>query len=241
MKSLIIGAGEVGKGLHKVIGGQIMDRPPCDLKKGMRCGICRPCWNSFESFDIIHICFPYSKRFVSTVRKYQSKYKPKYTVIHSTVPVGTSIKLNAIHSPIRGVHPYLAKGIRTFVKYFGGPNAKKVARYYKKYFPVKAVNDSDTVEALKLWDTTMYGAMILLNKEIYKWCRDNGVDFDLVYTHATKSYNDGYRLLGRPEVVRPYLKHKAGKIGGHCVFQNTKLFKSKTCKRIQAYQKPYAI
>ena len=99
MKSLIIGAGEVGKGLHKVIGGKIMDKEPV---KG--------------EFDIIHICFPYSKNFSLEVTKYQLMFKPKFTVIHSTVPIGTSKKLKAIHSPIRGVHPYLAKGIKTFVR-----------------------------------------------------------------------------------------------------------------------------
>lgn len=223
MKSLIIGAGEVGKGLHKVIGGKIMDR---EMVKGQ--------------FDIIHICFPYSKDFALQVTKYQLQYKPKFTVIHSTVPVGTSKKLGAIHSPIRGVHPNLAKGIKTFVKYVGGTGAEMVAKIFKdKGMKVRVVADSNTTEALKLWDTTQYGAMILLNKEIYKWCEDNKVDFNIVYTEANQTYNEGYVKLGRPEVVRPWLKYMEGKINGHCVWNNTLLFNGETPKRIRKYQSKF--
>ena len=223
MKSLIIGAGEVGKGLHKVIGGKIMDKEPV---KG--------------EFDIIHICFPYSKNFSLEVTKYQLMFKPKFTVIHSTVPIGTSKKLKAIHSPIRGVHPYLAKGIKTFVKYVGGTGAEIIGKFFKdKGMKVRIVADSDTTEALKLWDTTQYGAMILLNKEIFNWCKENKVDFDIIYTEANKTYNEGYVKLGRPEVVRPHLKYTDGKIGGHCVYQNTLLFNGETPKRIRKYQSKF--
>ena len=223
MKSLIIGAGEVGKGLHKVIGGKIMDK---EVIKG--------------KFDIIHICFPYSKNFSLEVTKYQLMFKPKFTVIHSTVPIGTSKKLKAIHSPIRGVHPYLAKGIKTFVKYIGGTGAEIIGKFFKdKGMKVRIVADSDTTEALKLWDTTQYGAMILLNKEIFNWCKENKVDFDIIYTEANKTYNEGYVKLGRPEVVRPHLKYTDGKIGGHCVYQNTLLFNGETPKRIRKYQSKF--
>lgn len=223
LNSLIIGAGEVGKGLHKVIGGKIMDK---EVIKG--------------KFDIIHICFPYSKNFSLEVTKYQLMFKPKFTVIHSTVPVGTSKKLGAIHSPIRGVHPFMAKGIKTFVKYIGGTGAEIIGKIFKdKGLKVRIVKDSDTTEALKLWDTSIYGRLILLNKEIYEWCEKHKVDFNIVYTEASKSYNEGYVKLGRPEVVRPWLKHMEGKLGGHCIYENSLLFNSETAKMIRKYQKKY--
>lgn len=225
MNSIIIGAGEVGKGLQQVIGGDIMDKVV----------------DTTKSYDIIHICFPYSDKFKDFVKQYKKVFKAKYVVIHSTVPVGTSKSLKAIHSPIRGVHPYLDKGIRTFVKYFGGKDAGKIAKIYSNCFPVKVVKDSDTTEAIKLWDTTQYGAMILLNKEIHDWCIKHKVDFDIVYTDANETYNDGYEKLGREEVVRPYLKYMDGKIGGHCVANNVELFESETCTKIKNYQKKYAV
>lgn len=221
LDSLIIGAGEVGNGLHKVIGGDIMDNV----------------LNTINTYDIIHICFPYGKKFEKYVKEYQKIFNPKYTVIHSTVPMGTSKRLNACHSPIRGVHPFMDKGIKTFVKFVGGKNAEQVGQFFKsKGLKVRILKDSNTTEALKLWDTTQYGAMILLNKEIYKWCKENKVDFDIIYTEGNTTYNEGYKKLGRPEVVRPHLKYTEGKIGGHCVYQNTKLFKSETTKRICNFQ-----
>jgi len=204
MKSLIIGAGEVGKGLHKVIGGKIMDR---EMVKGQ--------------FDIIHICFPYSKDFTLQVTKYQLQYKPKLTVIHSTVPVGTSKKLGAIHSPIRGVHPNLAKGIKTFVKYVGGVGAEMVAKIFKdKGMKVRVVKDSNTTEALKLLDTFQYGVQIWLNKFIYNVCKKHDLDFDIIYKDGNKTYNEGYTELGREEVVRPYLNYYDEPLKGHCILEN---------------------
>ena len=224
--SLIIGAGEVGKGLQKIL----------------KCAIINKGEEKNRTFKIIHICIPWSENFIKYVNQYKDKYKPKYTVIHSTVPVGTSNKLNAIHSPIRGVHPHLDKGIKTFVKYFGGHNACDVAKEFKKLGVKTYVtpNSRDT-EALKLWDTTQYGAMILLNKEIKNWCDENDVDFSVVYTHANETYNKGYAKLGRKEVIRPVLKYTEGKIGGHCVGNNVHLFRSKTAEEIKKYQKKYAV
>lgn len=224
LDSLIIGAGEVGKGLHKVIGGDIMDSV----------------LNTIKTYEIIHICFPYGKKFEKYVREYQKIFKPKYIVIHSTVPMGTSKRLNACHSPIRGVHPFMAKGIKTFVKYVGGTGAEIIGKFFKdKGLKVRIVKDSDTTEALKLWDTSIYGRLILLNKEIYEWCEKHKVDFNIVYTEASKSYNEGYVKLGRPEVVRPWLKHMKGKLGGHCIYENSLLFNSETARMIRKYQKKY--
>jgi UDP-N-acetyl-D-mannosaminuronate dehydrogenase len=132
--------------------------------------------------------------------------------------------LGIVHSPIRGVHPNLAKGIKTFVKYFGGKDAKKAASIFSRLgIKTKVFKEAKTTEALKLWDTTQYGRLIMLEKEIHEWCKENKVDFKAVYTEANKDYNEGYTKLGRPEVVRPYLKHVEGPIGGHCVTPNAKL------------------
>lgn len=210
-KSLIIGYGEVGKGLHKVLGDVFIYDLRLEKPKG--------------DFDVLHIAFPYSQYFIRDVKKYQKEFKAKLTIIHSSVPVGTSRACNAVHSPIRGVHPFLDKGIRTFVKYFGGKNADKAALLFKDICPTQCVKRSEDTEALKLLDTTQYGWLIVLEKLIYQWCKDNKIDFDTVYTHANRSYNEGYVKLGRNEVVRPYLKHMKGKIGGHCVVQNAQILK----------------
>jgi hypothetical protein len=213
MVHLIVGYGEVGKALHKVLGKALwVDRNGGTWKK--------------QKVDVIHICIPWSKSFVNDVYFYKL-YAP-FIIVHSTVPVGVCDMLEVTHSPIRGIHPNLEKGIRTFVKYFGGKNAQWGAEIFKKLgIKTKVFREAKTTEALKLWDTTQYGRLIMLEKEIHTWCVKNKVDFDAVYTQANKDYNEGYIKLGRPEVVRPYLKHMEGPIGGHCVRPNAKLLKVK--------------
>jgi len=199
MRSIIIGKGEVGTALSKVLGKD-------DLEP-----------------EIIHICFPYSDDFISEVQRYQKLYKPRYTVIHSTVPVGTTTRCKAYHSPIRGVHPHLEEGIRTFVKYLAPKNEELKEYFEKAGIKIKLIDKPENTEALKLWSTTQYGRLIELEKEIHKYCKDNNLDFDIVYTGANRTYNKGYEKLGMEHVRRPILKHVEGKIGGHCILQNYKL------------------
>lgn len=204
---LVIGLGEVGSAVQKVL-----ECPGID--KG----------DTIPKADIIHVCIPYSDKFVDIVKDYQEKTGAKLTVIHSTVAVGTSDKLGAVHSMIRGVHPNLEQGIRTFVKFFGGEKAKEASQLFlEKGVKVKIVKDARTAEATKLWSTEQYRRAILLNKEIYKWCQDNDVDFNDVYTEANKTYNAGYTELGRTEVMKPVLKYMEGPILGHCVEPNHKI------------------
>ncbi len=211
LKHLVVGYGEVGKAIHKIIGGQYTS-------------LTKSTWDC-QKVDVVHICIPYSPTFNYDVKFYTDF--ADLTIVHSTVPVGTCDKLGVVHSPIRGEHPHLEEGIRTFVKYFGGKNAEKAARIFSVGITTKVYKEAKTTEAIKLWDTTQYGKLIMLEKQIYEWCQKNKVDFKAVYRDANKDYNEGYLLLGRPEVVRPYLKHIEGPIGGHCVLPNAKLLKVK--------------
>ena len=211
-KHLILGYGEVGQAIYKIVKGSYIIDFNVD---NYRC----------EPVDFIHICIPYTKDFNEIVEQYKEL---GLVICHSTVPIGTCDKLGIVHSPIRGVHPHLEKGIRIFPKYFGGKRAKEAAKMFKELgLKVKVFKDAKTTEALKLWDTTQYGRLIMLEKEIYIWCKKNKIDFDAIYTQANKDYNEGYIKLGRPEVVRPYLKHIEGKIGGHCILPNAKLLEVK--------------
>jgi hypothetical protein len=219
LKHLIVGInGEVGTGLLKVL-----------CKKTNVWGIDKKEFPPYpDSFDLMHICIPYYKanHFEYCVKEYQKRFKPKLTIVHSTVPLGTCDKLKVIHSPIRGVHPSLDKGIKTFVKYFGGKDAMKAALMFKKYgCLVLSTSKTRDTEALKILDTTYYGWNIIFMKEVYRYCKKNKLNFELVYRHANWSYNMGYRKLGRGEVVRPYLIYIKGPIGGHCVGNNLELIK----------------
>lgn len=210
MKQIVIGLGEVGSAIKKILEcdgyDSLTGTLPMDGKE----------------YDVVHICFPYKNEgFLSQVELYRKVFNPSLVIIHSTVPIGTCDLLDAVHSPVRGIHPHLEEGIRTFVKFFGGRQASTAAGIFRAH-GIKTVTtlEARETEALKLWDTTIYGWNILLQKAIKAYCDENGLDFDLVYKLANKTYNEGYAELGRPEFTKYVLKDFPGPIGGHCVQEN---------------------
>ncbi len=217
---VVIGYGEVGQALKEVLA--------CDCHDPYKHMVAPK-----KQYDVIHIAIPYTPTFIRHVKSYQKLFKPTLTIIHSSVPVGTSRKLGAVHSPVRGVHPHIAKGIKTFVKFFGGKDAKQAAKLFKnRGINVYVTLLSETTEALKLWDTTQYGVLIALEKEINAYCKTFGLDADVVYRLSNQTYNEGYIKLGRHEVLRPYLKHVDGPIGGHCIIPNARLLHSPSAKSL---------
>ena len=219
-KQIVIGLGEIGKAIKTILSCDGID------KENNKSGI----------YDVMHVCFPYSDNFIEQVKKYQEIFKPNLTIIHSTVPVGTSKKIGAIHSPVRGKHPDLVGGIMNFVKYFGGEKSEEAAKIFSKLgIIVSSGHTSDTTEALKLWDTAQFGFNIVLEKEIKKFCDKYGLDFDIVYRDANRTYNEGYEKLGNPEFKKYILKHVDGKIGGHCVISNLDLLDSDISDFIKRY------
>ncbi len=221
--NLVIGLGQIGSAIQNILGADGHD-------------IYKYAPRPKEQYDVLHICIPYTPAFESSVDVYRHTFNPKLIIIHSTVPVGTSNKLNAVHSPCRGIHPNLEEGIRTFTKFFGGKDAQIASEIFSKLgIPVQVTEDSDTTEALKLWDTTIYGWNIILQKEIKNYCDENKLDFNLIYTEANRTYNEGYEKLGHPEYKKYILKNYPGKIGGHCVIQNLPLLKGLVPETIQKY------
>jgi len=214
MDNLVIGNGEVGSAIAEVLGCKAIDLG-----------------GDVPQADIIHICFPYTLTFPVAVKQYQEHAKAKYTVIHSTVPVGTSSKLNATHSPVRGKHPDLAKSIRTFVKFFGGPDSEHISELFhidsNDQVTTVATDKSDSTEAMKLWSTEQYRIQILEMQGIWHFCQEHNIDFNIVYTKANETYNEGYAKMDLPQFKRSVLEYMGDEIGGHCVEANHKLLYDK--------------
>lgn len=217
--NVVIGKGEIGSSIsylfeYTSFEYDILDGP---LEKGKYPEECK----------ILNICFPYNKDFVKQVKQYQKKFNPEYTVIHSTVPVGTSRKCNAIHSPVVGIHPHLTESIKTFKKFFSGPNASEVADIFKRQGVHPYVTDKqETTELMKILCTTNYALNIEYTKEAKLLCDKYGVPFEM-FTIWNNNYNDGYDKLGYPEYHRYNLVPLMKKQGGHCTLNNLKLLKSK--------------
>ncbi len=200
--------------------------------------------------EILHICIPWSEKFVPIVKKEIRMIKPKLSIIHSTVMPGTTEEIAAsfggmvVHSPIRGKHPHLFQGIKTFVKYIGADNEKagKMAKKHLESLGIKTkvFYPSVTTEIGKLLDTTYYGLCIAWHGEMKKLCDKFGVDFEEAVTDFTQTYNRGYTKLDIKNVIRPVLYPPANGIGGHCIIPNAKLlkklFNSEAIDLIMKYQ-----
>lgn len=134
----------------------------------------------------------------------------------------------------------MAEGIRTFTKFFGGERAEEAADIFRK-LGIKCTTTprAQDTEALKLWDTTYYGWNIVFEKAVKEYCDDHGLDFDIVYTQANRSYNRGYSTLGMMNVQRPVLEHRPGPIGGHCVIPNAEILGGDIADTILAFDAEY--
>ena len=200
--------------------------------------------------EILHVCIPYNKNFLEIVKREIKEINPKLVIIHSTVAPGTTKKLSdifggiVVHSPMRGTHPNLFKGMKTFVKYIGADN-KKAGLMAQKHInslgiKTKLFFPSTTTELGKILDTTYYGVCIAWHKEMKKICNKFDVDFEHAVTDFNKTYNEGYTKLGKKNVIRPVLFVDDKPIGGHCVVLNAKIlnkyYKSKGIDLILGYK-----
>jgi UDP-N-acetyl-D-mannosaminuronate dehydrogenase len=233
---LIMGYGEVGKG----IGGLYEDNNDYNVFVYDIKNVVTPDYfdayteiREEDTIDILHICIPYIQNFAEESIKLMLKFKPKLTIINSTVPIGMTrdiyktADMPIAHSPVMGKRPNLTEGIKTFTKIIGSPLrefASSAAEHFNELGVTTIVyKQSEDSEAAKLFDTTYYGWNIFYMKYLHKFCEEHKLDFDSIYTETNKIYNEGYTKLGNPEYVRPVLKHMPGSVGGHCIKPNYKI------------------
>ena len=220
---LVIGYGEIGKAI-----AAIEQKARNDVK------VLDPSQRKYalmvKKVDRIHVCIPYSDRFVEQVQGFIDKYEFMLMVVHSTIPVGTMSKLSCkcflVHSPVIGVHPNLMKGMIVFKKFIGGPESACMAasRMFKSiWIDTDYLGSYETTELAKLLSTSYYGWNIAFATEAKRLCDEHDLDFDRVYTRWNQEYNRGYTELEMPQVVRPVLKPSEGGLGGHCVYENAQL------------------
>jgi UDP-2-acetamido-3-amino-2,3-dideoxy-glucuronate N-acetyltransferase len=160
------------------------------------------------------------------------------TIIHSTVPIGTTIQIpNAVHSPILGRHDNMEKSLVSFTKWIGGEKANEARDYLEGAgIPCRCVATSDETEALKLLCLAKYGMSIAFAQ----YCDD-------IAKHLGFNYQDildwdiNYNAEVSPDKQRPLIFNPDGDIGGHCVCMGTKLldsqFPNPILKEILMYDK----
>ncbi len=170
--------------------------------------------------EVLNIAIPYSDKFIDIVKDYQDIFNPDMTIIHSTVPIGTTDKItDAVHSPVMGKHDNMKASILKFRKWVGGRKAYE-AMQYLGYAGIQCVcvPTAKEPEALKLICLAKYGMSIAFAQYAKDICKDLGFGYaDLIQWDI--NYNSGVNWM----LKRPILHPPAGKIGGHCVIPNTKI------------------
>ena len=219
---LVVGLGEVGRAIAELVGSQ---------KEKFK--IYRKDFEPLlvnEKIDVMHICLPFTEKFVDDVVKYINLYRPALTIINSTVRPKTTQKIfnitkaPIVHSPVRGSHPQLKEGILRFVKFIGPVDieAGKIAKQHFEELGVKAEIMSSPVETEvgKLLCTSYYGVNIAFHQEMDRICDCYGADFK----QAVTLFNETCTMDKDHKVPRPIMY--PGFIGGHCVIPNIYLLKT---------------
>jgi UDP-N-acetyl-D-mannosaminuronate dehydrogenase len=227
---LIVGLGEIGHTLFALLNEakESFDVYGLDLDQTKMHKLGQSKKNIPAQIDTMHICLPCSNQqnFADITVGYIEEFKPKLTIIDSTVPPGTTMKVAekckclVAHSPSRGVHKnaeHMKWEMKRWTKYVGGANAQaaQAARVHfeKIGLKVKVLKSSTETELAKLFETTYRAWMIACFQEMHRISKAFGADFDetvdfLEDTHLVRS--------DRP-VMFP------GVIGGHCLIPNTEL------------------
>lgn len=217
MKVLIIGKGEVGSAIYEIIKNfhevHIRDIEGYQL----------------DEVEILHICYPDFVNFVDITRGYIKQYKPRVTIINSSVRIGTTelVGGDVAYVPVRGRHPNLSKEIPIY-KQFVGANDDEVVNFVSQYYEscgmsVYRVYNSKSVELIKVLSNVHMGLEIAWRQEVDRVFSDFNVSSS-VYESWEDDYNRGYRILGQDQLMRPRMK--SDPIGGHCILECTKILKS---------------
>jgi len=208
MADLVLGSeGQIGKPLLELLGNRNIKIEGYDKIKPI---------SLQNHYDMIHVAIPFTDSFIEEVSPYRKL--TDNLVIHSTVKPGTSEKLGAMYSPIRGVHHNMYWHIDHFQKYYSNHDRNNE---FEKRFPNNLrVQDSTSLEFTKiLVDTTYLGLLVWYRKYVDRICPTLHWDF-------ASEINTRYGN-------RPIMYNTEQTIGGHCVVPNMSLIDDPGMKLLQ--------
>lgn len=211
---LVVGLGEVGRPLleivsehHDVIGVDIA--PPTER---------------LDNIDVLHICYPFQiKDFIGETERYIKLFKPRVTIINSTVAVGTTRAVAqrtgaaVVNSPVRGKHARMVEEMRSYAKFVGALDpaiAQDAADHFESIgLKTRILSSPEATELAKLTETTYFGLMIAWAQELERYCDQAGQNYSEIV-----SFYDEISYF-------PKAKYFPGVIGGHCVMPNIEILR----------------
>jgi UDP-N-acetyl-D-mannosaminuronate dehydrogenase len=211
---VVVGLGEVGKPLaeilaahHEVLGVDLAPTP-----------------SSPKAVDVLHICFPFQVQdFIGETARYIERFRPKLTVINSTVAVGTTRAI-ALHtgaavafSPVRGKHARMREEMRSYTKFVGAlkpESADQAAKHFQSVgLKTRILSSPESAELAKLTETTYFGLLIAWAQEVERYACQTGQDYG--------------EIIAFYEEIEffPPVKYFPGVIGGHCIMPNLEILR----------------
>jgi len=243
-KDIVAGLGEIGTPILQLISkaiptiGYDINPKLIDKKKLEK-------YDTLET-SFLHICIPFTKKFIPNVISLFNKFKPECIVIHSTVSPNTTSKLQKtlsipiIYSATRGIHKRMLYDLKRYTKFYAiEPNAPRArwasstyARIMKKCgIKTKKISNPLTLELAKIiCDTSYYGWLINYAQLSNMIAIKHKVDYNEMWSFA----HEIHKLLGNRPKMFP------GFIGGHCVIPNLDLIRNNTLNLIKTINSDYA-
>lgn len=244
MKDIVVGLGEIGKPILKLISkknitvGYDVNPKLYDKKQFEKL-------KNIET-EFLHICIPFTDKFIPNVKSLYKKFKPQAIVIHSTIEPFTTKKLQAIlsvpviYSATRGVHKRMLNDLKKYTKFFSVYNSAPKAKWANQEFikkmkksgiKTKKMTDPLTLELAKIVvDTSYYGWLINYAQLSNIIAIKNKIDYDEMWSFA----DEIHKFLGNRPKLYP------GFIGGHCVIPNLELIKESSLYQIDKINNMYS-
>jgi len=243
-KDLVVGIGEIGKSILKLLSKDsivvgfdlnpdLMDKRKIERYKNLK-----------TSF--MHIAIPVTGKFINNVLKLYKKFQPECIVIHSTIRPGTTeilqrkLPIPVIYSATRGVHKRMIYDLKRYTKFFvislNAPRGKWASSRYVKMMKrcgikTKKMTKPETLELAKIiCDTSYLGWLVNYAQLSNMIANEYGVNYDEMWSFTEEIQ----KFLGNRPKMYP------GIIGGHCVLPNLDLINNEKLdqiKKINSYYK----
>jgi len=243
-KDIVVGLGEIGMPIFKLISksnlvvGYDINQKLMNMKK----------FSKYENTQtrFLHVCIPFTKNFVSTIKLLYKQFSPQGIIVHSTIKPHTTeslqkqIPVPVIYSAIRGVHKRMLKDLKRYTKFFAIENnapkkawaIKQFSQLMKKsHVTAKRMSKPITLELAKiLCDTSYYGWLITYSQLTNMIAIKNKVNYDEMWEFS----DEIHEMLGNRPKMFP------GFIGGHCVIPNLELVDNEMLNIIQEMNLDYS-
>jgi UDP-N-acetyl-D-mannosaminuronate dehydrogenase len=243
-KNVVAGLGEIGNPILQLISkktiavGYDINQKLMDQKK----------FDKYKKLEtsFLHVCIPFTHKFISNVVSLYKNFKPEAIVIHSTISPGTTSKLQqmlpipVIYSATRGVHKRMLYDLKRYAKFYAiehnAPRKKWASSAYSKLMKkvgvtTKQMSSPITLELAKIIvDTSYYGWLINYAQLSNMIAIKHKINYDEMWSFA----DEIHKFLGNRPKMFP------GFIGGHCVIPNLGLMKDDTLNLIREINSDYA-